>query len=193
MKDPLSNISLVEKLEKIFVKAEEDSKFERCRDVLSIKGLWMVEGFISLEEEIELLRCIDKEQWSNQLTRRTQHYGHIYDYTSKGASVETTPIPSWCDKIIERLMHFNVLDTRPDQMIVNEYTPGQGIYPHVDNIDSFEDGIVSLSLGSDIVMDLVNNRNAGIKKELLLRRRSILAFHGDAKSQIQRIDKGLHK
>ncbi len=39
-----------------------------------------------------------------------------------------------------------------DQLIVNEYQPGQGISPHIDNKTLFSDIIVSLSLGSNAVM-----------------------------------------
>lgn len=37
-------------------------------------------------------------------------------------------------------------------MIINEYEPGQGISPHIDNINLFKDIIVSLSLSSDCIM-----------------------------------------
>lgn len=40
-----------------------------------------------------------------------------------------------------------------DQLIINEYTPGQGINPHIDNPTLFSSPIVSLSLGSDCVME----------------------------------------
>ncbi len=63
-------------------------------------------------------------------------------------------------------------------MIVNEYVPGQGIFPHVDDVSSFEDGIVSLSLGSAICMDLIKKPEA---REGLLKRRSVIAFHGKAR------------
>ena len=38
---------------------------------------------------------------------------------------------------------------RPNQLIVNEYMPGQGIHAHIDR-DLFEDGIVATSLLSNI-------------------------------------------
>ena len=37
-------------------------------------------------------------------------------------------------------------------MIVNEYEPGQGINPHIDNTNLFRDTIVSVSLGSPTIM-----------------------------------------
>lgn len=41
----------------------------------------------------------------------------------------------------------------PDQVTVNEYIAGKGISAHIDTHASFQDGVCSLSLGSDCVMD----------------------------------------
>jgi alkylated DNA repair dioxygenase AlkB len=158
-----------------------DPRLERKQNLLDINGLLLVDNFISIEEESLLLSCIDKEKWNTLLKRRTQHYGYMYNYLSKGISAETRPIPSWCDYIIDRLLEQKILAIRPDQMIVNEYTPGQGINPHVDDTYLFEDGIVSLSLGSKVTMDLLNNRNTSNKKEITLPRRSIVSFHDEAR------------
>jgi alkylated DNA repair dioxygenase AlkB len=40
-----------------------------------------------------------------------------------------------------------------NQLIINEYEPGQGINPHVDNTTLFTDTVVSLSLGSEAIMN----------------------------------------
>ena len=39
-----------------------------------------------------------------------------------------------------------------DQLIVNEYQPGQGISPHIDNQTLFGDVVVSVSLSSNTIM-----------------------------------------
>lgn len=145
---------------------------------LGIHGLNFVVDFISPTEEKELLRCIDKEVWSTKLSRRTQHYGYVYDYISKTTHEKAPPIPSWCTPIIDRLIEQRILKDIPDQVIVNEYLPGQGIYPHVDSVESFQDGIVSLSLGSAVIMDLIN---ATETKEVWLKPRSVIAFHEEAR------------
>ena len=41
---------------------------------------------------------------------------------------------------------------RARQVIVNFYRPGEGITPHVDLLDRFDDGIIGVSLGSGCVM-----------------------------------------
>lgn len=138
---------------------------------------------LTQEEESSLIKLIDAQSWDTTLKRRTQHYGFRYDYTSKEAAEKVQDIPKWCHFIVARLTEQAVLCEEPDQLIINEYTPGQGIYPHVDDVKSFQDGIVSISLGSPIVMDFVNNRNSSIKKELLLTKRSALCLHRDARYQ----------
>lgn len=42
---------------------------------------------------------------------------------------------------------------QPDQMIINHYTPGQGIHPHVDKTHCFEGVVGSLGLGSSCIME----------------------------------------
>ena len=64
-------------------------------------------------------------------------------------------------------------------MLVNEYQPGVGISSHIDNLQ-FEDGVVSLSICADIVMELVNGETE-MKKEGKLPRRSALVLHGPAR------------
>lgn len=44
------------------------------------------------------------------------------------------------------------LPHRARQVIINAYLPGEGITPHVDLLDRYDDGIVGVSLGSGSVM-----------------------------------------
>jgi len=67
---------------------------------------------------------------------------------------------------------------KPDQLIINEYNPGQGINKHVDRVDIFDNYIYSLSLGSDCVMTFEKAENQ-IQKHL--KRRSLLIISDDAR------------
>lgn len=161
---------------------EDDRAIEHKKiNYQGIKGLGFMEEFITKEEENELLQKIDNSEWDNSISRRTQHYGYIYDYKSKEAAQVTKPIPTWCQFVIDRLIEKNIISYIPDQLIINEYIPGQGIYPHVDNVKFFEDGIVSVSLASGIIMDFIDTKNPANKKEIWLERRSVLALHRDAR------------
>ena len=77
-------------------------------------------------------------------------------------------------------MDQNLMDCEPEQLIINEYEPGQGIAPHTDRVDVFDDQIISVSLGSDIVMDFINSKTLETKS-ILLKRRSLLLMSEDAR------------
>jgi alkylated DNA repair dioxygenase AlkB len=66
-----------------------------------------------------------------------------------------------------------------DQMLVNEYLPGQGISLHRD-YEPFGRTVVSLSLLSPCVMDF-RHPASGRKGRLLLQRRSLLVLSDDAR------------
>lgn len=148
---------------------------------LDVSGLSLTKEFITLDEEQELINQLDKESWNTSLSRRTQHYGYEYNYNDKDAKKSAPPIPEYCTYLIDRMLEQNILKERPDQMIVNEYIPGQGIAPHVDNVKYFADGIASVSLGSDVMMDFIHTTTASLKKQGVLNRRSVLSLYGVAR------------
>ena len=65
-----------------------------------------------------------------------------------------------------------------DQIIVNEYQPGQGIAPHVDCPRSFRSPIISLSLGSGIEMEFKRGERV---ERLYLQPRSLIVLQGAAR------------
>lgn len=93
------------------------------------------------------------------MKRRTQHYGYEYSYDRKSKATRTTEIPEWClpikKRVEEAIMKMNEGKDAVlfDQLIVNEYEPGQGINSHIDNVNLFKEVVVSLSLGSNAVMN----------------------------------------
>ena len=52
-------------------------------------------------------------------------------------------LPDWVTFISERMIEKNLMEYLPDQLIINEYQPGQGISPHIDCEPCFEDTIAS--------------------------------------------------
>lgn len=70
----------------------------------------------------------------------------------------------------------------PNQLIVNEYQPGQGISEHIDAIEIFGDTIVMISLGSSCIMDFTLEENKKKRKEsIFLERRSLLMIQKEAR------------
>ena len=66
------------------------------------------------------------------------------------------PIPEFMQFLVQRLVDNHAFDAkqRPNQLIVNEYMPGQGINPHIDD-PAFEEPIATVSLLSPATMTLV--------------------------------------
>lgn len=148
----------------------------------SIKGLCCVPDFIDAETEIALIATIDRHPWLYDLKRRVQHYGWRYDYKARGITQDLRigPIPDWLGRLCERLVTDGIFAHMPDQVIINEYRPGQGISAHIDYVACFGDTIASLSLGSACVMDFTHEAT-GEKQSRLLEPRSLLVLTGDAR------------
>jgi alkylated DNA repair dioxygenase AlkB len=140
----------------------------------SIPGLAYLPEYVTEAEERELARLIDRQPWNTRWQRRRQPYGASY-----GKADVTLPIPAWGRRLADRLFAEGVTDVPFDQMLVNEYLPGQGISPHRD-YELFGRTVVSLSLLSPCVMDF-RHRPSGRQERLLLGRRSLLVMSDDSR------------
>lgn len=147
----------------------------------TIPGLRYLPDFIDAETEAALLATIDQQPWLHDLKRRVQHYGWRYDYKARGITQDLRigQIPDWLEEMGARLVIEEIFSNTPDQVIVNEYLPGQGISVHTDCVPCFGPIIASLSLGAACVMAL--DGPAGEKYELLLEPRSLLILSDDAR------------
>ncbi|MCH8274299.1 MAG: alpha-ketoglutarate-dependent dioxygenase AlkB [Armatimonadetes bacterium] len=117
-------------------------------------GVCVVRDYVSIDDEASLLRSVDASPWSNDLARRVQHYGYRYDYRKRSVdpSMRLGPLPVWLKELGNRLVADGWFNVPPDQAIVNEYLPGQGIAAHVDCEPCFGPIIASLSLGAPCTM-----------------------------------------
>ena len=149
------------------------------RHLPDIPGLVYLRNYVSEAEEAELTRVINEAPWDNTWERRRQLYGATY---GPGDAAEPT-IPIWGRELAER-MHREGWSERPfDQMLVNEYEPGQGIALHHDH-RPFDRTVVSLSLLSSWVMEF-RNPKVGQRAAMLLERRSLLVLNDEARYEWQ--------
>lgn len=148
----------------------------------AIEGLYYLPNFVTAEEKIRLTEKIDQCPWLNDLKRRVQHYGYKYDYRARGVSKDAYigPLPEWLERVAQRLQEQGYFNTVPDQVIVNEYGPGQGISAHVDCVPCFGETIASLSLGSGAMMQFQNVETKQ-KEEIYLREGSLVVLSGPAR------------
>lgn len=152
-----------------------------------ILGLQLLTHYIPEEIEKNLINEIESQLWLNDLSRKVQHYGYKYDYKAKSVSdlIRLDQIPDWLDIISSKLKQENHFKEKPNQIIINEYIPGQGISNHIDCEPCFGNVIASLSLASDIVMNFTNVNDTAFQTghivPILLPRRSLLIIKGNAR------------
>ena len=155
---------------------------EETKDFLGIEGLFYVSDFVTSEEERKIIDKVAANEWSTTLSRRVQHYGYRYDYKSRriDSSMNLGELPKWLRYFGQRLVQQGYFESTPDQVIVNEYLPGQGISPHVDCEPCFGDTVVSLSLGSGCFMDF-SSVKTDAKTCVWLNPRSIVVLKDEAR------------
>ena len=141
----------------------------------AIPGLSLIAEYVSEREEQALVAAIDAEPWDETWDRRRQPYGASYGRRKGDGPL----IPPWGLALVERLHADKVGDRRFDQMLVNEYTPGQGISLHRD-YDPFDRTIVSFSLLSSCVMEF-RRVSDGLRESMLLGPRSLLILEDEAR------------
>lgn len=91
------------------------------------------------------------------------------------------PLPDFCKDVTARLVTSGIYAKySPDQMIINHYAPGQGIFPHVDSIKCFDDIIVSIGLGSSCIMKFLNS-STNQDLDVFFERRTAVVLTGDAR------------
>ena len=146
------------------------------------RGARVLCDFVSEQEAERLLAAIDSSDWRADLKRRVQHYGWRYDYRARTVSPDMRlgPLPDWLLAAAEAVGELAEFDQRPDQVIVNEYLPGQGISAHVDCEPCFGPAIASLSFGGPVEM-IFKNRRSGERRSVMLEPTNLLILSGEAR------------
>jgi alkylated DNA repair dioxygenase AlkB len=148
-------------------------------DIPAVPGLSYLPSYINQQQEAALAAAIDNQPWDTTWKRRRQLYGKAYGYAHKAISA----FPDWGTSLANR-MHADGICQRPfDQMLVNEYFPGQGIALHRDYAP-YDRTVVSLSLLAPVVMEF-RETTTNLRAALLLESRSLLVLSDDARYRWQ--------
>jgi alkylated DNA repair dioxygenase AlkB len=137
-----------------------------------IPGLTIIEDFLSEDEEKELISFINTQEWNSTISRRVQHYGYEYGYFPPYEVKLTKPIPEIFMKYIR------IINPEFNQVIVNEYEPGQGIGKHTDHKTHFGDMIVSISLLSATTITFSDRKYT---EDIYVQPRTQVIMEGDAR------------
>ena len=125
----------------------------------SVPGLTILEDFITVSEEQEILKLLNdptKCTWRTDLSRRTMHFGGTYclmppkttiSQNAKPQVVQAPSMPEELSWLLQRFVDLGVFPDkkRPQYCIVNEYTGNLGISAHTENFQ-FAEPVVGLSL-----------------------------------------------
>ncbi|MDE0482794.1 MAG: alpha-ketoglutarate-dependent dioxygenase AlkB [Candidatus Poribacteria bacterium] len=163
--------------------SQPQPKFKEEFTINVIHGLKYIPEYINEVQHDWLLDQIDKQPWLDDLKRRVQHYGFKYDYKARKVNLDMRigELPEWLERLSKKLHEDGHMSEIADQVIINEYEPGQGIAGHIDCEPCFRDTIASLSLGSGCVMDFTNKDDKTQKIPAWLAPRSLVVLSGEAR------------
>jgi alkylated DNA repair dioxygenase AlkB len=166
----------------VFDAVADQSPCPNSAAVARVEGLVYVPGLVPPDAQARLLAEIDALPWMTERRRRVQHYGYRYGYRSRSVdrSMRLGELPPWARAVAVTLQERGLLPRPPDQLIVNEYEPGQGISSHVDCEPCFDGTIASVSLGSACVMNFTR-RSTGEVVPVLLEPGSAIVLTGEAR------------
>ncbi|WP_165795982.1 alpha-ketoglutarate-dependent dioxygenase AlkB [Siphonobacter curvatus] len=145
-----------------------------------VPGLLLYPDFIDEATEARLLEEIDNQIWIIDYKRRLQYYGYRNEldkpYDLVAFPVEMPPL---IQQLSEQIVEQNIVLHRPDQVIINEYTPGEGIKPHKDR-NYFDNQICGVNLGSGCIMRFIRGKNVEVI-DVEIPRRSLYVMQDEAR------------
>ena len=138
------------------------SKMASLTSIPTVPGLYYIDHILSSNYSQQLIHYLDNEaKWSpitdSPNSRMIQHYGYKYNYKSHNHKELGTPIPDIFSELIQTLQQkvqeLQLTDSSYsfNQVIVNNYNPGQGISKHTD-IKSYGAVIGCYTIGSGATM-----------------------------------------
>ena len=141
----------------------------------------------------ELADSLYKETMSTYFNERN-NINQIMLFERGSAGFSSSGLPKYLQSLLETLAEllepnlpaevFKLLFpsefTKARQAIINLYRPGEGISPHIDLLQRFDDGIIGVSLQSGCVMKFAK-KESGQTHSLYLPPRSIIVLTGEAR------------
>ena len=143
-----------------------------------IAGLFYISDYLSSEAHDELMAAADREPWLMSVDHPVQVYGYRYN-RAKETAFYIGDLPVWANDLAQQLWRDGLLPAIPEQLVVNDYPPGTGIFPHIDQA-VFGDVVASVSLQSSCMMQFSHSESDQME-EVLLEPRSLLVLSGEAR------------
>ncbi|KQM76256.1 hypothetical protein ASE74_19580 [Pedobacter sp. Leaf216] len=148
----------------------------------NVPGLFLYHDFIDEARENQLMAEIDSQTWTIDYTRRLQYYGYRNEL-EKPYNLIPFPIeiPPQIYQLSKEIVQQKILIEEPDQVIINEYVPGEGIKDHKDRA-YYENQICGVNLGSGCIMRFIRGNNLEVI-DVEIPRRSLYLMQDDARKK----------
>jgi alkylated DNA repair dioxygenase AlkB len=148
----------------------------------ALPGLFLYPNFIDEERERQLLNEIDSQIWIVDYLRRLQYYGYRNELDKPYDLIPfPIPMPPLIYQLSQEIVEQKILLYQPDQVIINEYVPGEGIKPHKDRA-YYENQICGVNLGSGCIMRFIKGKNEEVI-DVEIPRRSLYVMQDDARKK----------
>jgi alkylated DNA repair dioxygenase AlkB len=148
----------------------------------ALPGLFVYPDFIDEAREKQLLNEIDNQIWIVDYLRRLQYYGYRNELEKPYDLIPfPIPMPPLIYQLSQELVEQKILLLQPDQVIINEYVPGEGIKPHKDRA-YYENQICGVNLGSGCIMRFIKGMNEQII-DIEIPRGSLYVMQDDARKK----------
>ncbi|CAH6420970.1 Alpha-ketoglutarate-dependent repair dioxygenase AlkB [uncultured virus] len=155
---------------------------------MDIPGLYYIENYLSSEEQTKILKNIYESikliNIGSKSSRRVAHFGYEYSYNGSGIK-KIDAIPDFYTNLIDnakinKIIKTKILKDKMEQLIINEYLPGQGISQHIDHVKFFGPIIICLTIGSGCEIEFIN-KFTKTKKSLYVAPGSLYIMTGDSR------------
>jgi alkylated DNA repair dioxygenase AlkB len=148
----------------------------------ALPGLFLYPNFIDEAQEEQLLNEIDRQIWIVDYLRRLQYYGYRNELEPPYDLIPfPVPMPPLMFQLSQHMVEQKVIQLQPDQVIINEYVPGEGIKPHKDRA-YYENQICGVNLGSGCIMRFIRGNNEEVI-DVEIPRRSVYVMQDDARKK----------
>jgi alkylated DNA repair dioxygenase AlkB len=148
----------------------------------AVPGLYLYPDFIDEDLEAQLLNEIDSQTWIVDYLRRLQYYGYRNELEKPYDLIKfPVAMPPLIEQLSQKVVAQGIVLLQPDQVIINEYVPGEGIKPHKDRA-YYENQICGVNLGSSCIMRFIKGANLEVI-DVEIPRRSLYVMQDDARKK----------
>jgi len=152
---------------------------QKIKNSINLNGFSLVKNYLTENEEVDLINQINNKVWIKDYQRNLQYYNYRNELFEPYDLIPIpNKIPDFLQKLIDKMILDGVVTERPDQIIINEYKPGEGLKPHFDRKDYYQNTIVGISLESGTVIEFYKIPE---KKKIYIPRRSLYILKDDAR------------